>query len=352
MAFERVYQHAWNVAPSDSSDNSHITASQLFFHHQLMLALLSFTDINNAAIVSPTGAWSVVGSSDGTTGAMDAVDRWGSTFNFAKYVSGTDGNPHSWIVYKCPTSGFGPGCFLLVSMSGSSGFNYITVKFSKSIPTGGSNIYDPSTTDSTASYSNQQINDGTATPFLFSGVLSTIGDHYMFLQKTGQGIAQFFSYLPLMSQQCTSDVFPYGLFMEYNVGGQGAPNNNSFFGTSFWRTRYPDNSGTDGATASSYGPYEPYNPSIGPAASAFAVTGDGQDGSILDWPIFFISSTAATNSNKTRRGRLVDVKVAGADGTAASNGKTDPPSSPPVTPPVTSVVMGTCWFPCNQSPTL
>src|SRR5579862_3466554 len=168
MAFERVYQHAWNVAPADNTTFQRLAASLLFFHHQLMLALLSFTDINNVAIGSPTGAWTVAGSSDGVTGAMDAVDRWGSTFNFAKYVSATSGSPHSWIVYKSPTSGFGPGCYMLVSLSGTGGFNFINVRFSKSAPTGGSNTTDPTTTDACSPYTNLQITDGTATPFVFS----------------------------------------------------------------------------------------------------------------------------------------------------------------------------------------
>jgi hypothetical protein len=262
MAFERVYQHAWNVAPADNTTNARLSASEIFFHHQLLLGLLSFTDINNAAIVSPTGVWSVAGSSDSVTGAMDATDRIGSTFNFSKFVSATNGTAHTWICYKGPTSGFGPGIYMLVSYSSSSGVNYINVKICHTLPTGGSATTDPTTTDS-VSFTNQQMNDGSATAFYFDGVLSTIGDHFMFAAKSGSGQAQYHHFLPMFAQAKAGDQFPYGLYMEYQASNQGAPGNNGFFQTANWRSRYTDNSGSDGTSASSFGPYEPYNLSVG-----------------------------------------------------------------------------------------
>ena len=52
---------------------------------------------------SPNSVWTVVGSSDGTTAALDGVDRWTTTFTPSKLVRGT--SARSWIVLQNSTSG-------------------------------------------------------------------------------------------------------------------------------------------------------------------------------------------------------------------------------------------------------
>jgi len=50
--------------------------------------------------------WTCLGSSDGTTGALDGVDRWGSTFDAAKIVGAASGTAHSWIALRNAASGY------------------------------------------------------------------------------------------------------------------------------------------------------------------------------------------------------------------------------------------------------
>jgi hypothetical protein len=48
--------------------------------------------------------WTCVGSSDGTTAALDGVDRWGTAvFDNTKIVSANNNAPHSWIILQNTT---------------------------------------------------------------------------------------------------------------------------------------------------------------------------------------------------------------------------------------------------------
>lgn len=53
----------------------------------------------------PASVWTCLGSSDGAAGGLDAVDRWGSTFNGAKIVFAGHGVAHSWIALQNTTFG-------------------------------------------------------------------------------------------------------------------------------------------------------------------------------------------------------------------------------------------------------
>lgn len=48
----------------------------------------------------PASVWTCLGSSNGTAGGLDAVDRWGSTFNAANIVFAGHGTNHSWIALQ------------------------------------------------------------------------------------------------------------------------------------------------------------------------------------------------------------------------------------------------------------
>ena len=49
---------------------------------------------------APASVWTCLGSSDGVAGGLDAVDRWGSSFDASKLVFANDGVAHSWIVLE------------------------------------------------------------------------------------------------------------------------------------------------------------------------------------------------------------------------------------------------------------
>lgn len=50
--------------------------------------------------------WTVLGSGNGTTGALDAVDRWPAPFNAANIVRNTTGNAHSWAALRNSHNGY------------------------------------------------------------------------------------------------------------------------------------------------------------------------------------------------------------------------------------------------------
>lgn len=54
----------------------------------------------------PNSVWTCVGSSDGTTAALDGVDRWGSTYDPAKMVAASADTAHSWIILRNATLGY------------------------------------------------------------------------------------------------------------------------------------------------------------------------------------------------------------------------------------------------------
>lgn len=60
------------------------------------------------------GAWTVVGSSDGSTAGLDGVNRWwnGGVFSAAKIPHATGSNAHGWIVLQSPEA-LGPRMWLL-----------------------------------------------------------------------------------------------------------------------------------------------------------------------------------------------------------------------------------------------
>lgn len=347
MGLERIWQHSWNNGPSSGSTNALLSASQLFFMKQLLLGAVPLTDLNGNSIASPSGVWTVYGSSDSSTSGLDGVDRTGSTFNSAKWVSATTGTAHTWLVLKSPTTGFGPGCYLIIDYSNASGVNYVNIAVCKTAPTGGSITTKPTTTDSTA-YQSKQLNDGTTTPFVFSGILSTIGDFAMFAQKTGSAQAQFCLLGSFLAQAKTGDLFPYAFYSEYGTSAAGVPSGSQIAATNYWFSRYPDNSGGDGTTAGQFGAMTA-NGGIGAIYNGFPSTGDGQDSSFADWPLLMSSYASNGASHGTVRGRLVDFKSATLDGSNNNNGKTEPTSG---TPSVTTTILGALWWPANTVPVL
>lgn len=74
-------------------------------------------------VASAPNVWEVVGSSNGTTAGMDAVDRWASITDLKWDF---DGQPHSWIVLK--QTGIGSNFRLLIDLAntyGTAGYRFL-----------------------------------------------------------------------------------------------------------------------------------------------------------------------------------------------------------------------------------
>jgi hypothetical protein len=162
-----------------------------------------------------SGRWTVVGSSDGVTAALDAVDRWRGTpytGNFAdvgtaaKLVRAASGTPHSWVVLKSPDA-LGP--YYLILDYSTSADNRIAVIYSKATPTGGSITARPTATDewvhesfAPGQVSEIRLNDGSTVVCHVSGAVSSIGDFFLFGARQGSLFAQsaFWAIMPADAQ--------------------------------------------------------------------------------------------------------------------------------------------------------
>ena len=116
--------------------------------------------------------WTCLGSSDGTTAAIDGVNRWVAPSNLVWAASGT---AHSWIILK--QTGVGANFQVLISCSNNS-FYFLNVTMSPSAGyTGGSTTLDPTATDSVPILTNQSwgCDSGTSATYKLQVMQSTDG---------------------------------------------------------------------------------------------------------------------------------------------------------------------------------
>lgn len=132
------YTYDWGRAIPDHSTQDKTIASTLWtMVHQLLGLLGGLT----------SGIWTVEGSSDGSTGGMDTVNRWwnGGTFLVTKMpYQSSGGQPLGWMVIKSP-SALGPiyllfarGAGTALGFSGTVDSRIVYVWASRSAFTGGS----------------------------------------------------------------------------------------------------------------------------------------------------------------------------------------------------------------------
>lgn len=104
---------------------------------------LTWTD-GTGTTITPAGNWTVIGSSDGTTAGLDAVDRWAADANL---VFANAGSAHSWIVLQ--QTGISATFQMLIALD-SNGIGYTcTINVSHVAFTGGSTTANPTSASST-----------------------------------------------------------------------------------------------------------------------------------------------------------------------------------------------------------
>ena len=132
--FEKTWQKLHNTAMSTTSG----TVSDQNF----VFFMKAFLMGQYAGQAGWTGLWTLVDCSDGSSHA--ASDLWGSTFDAAKIVNATAGNPHSW-VELCRDDPDGNTWYLIIDCCHNSyQHDYI---FALSAFTGGSTTARPTSTD-------------------------------------------------------------------------------------------------------------------------------------------------------------------------------------------------------------
>lgn len=165
----------------------------------------------------PAGSlWTVEGSSDGVTGAMDNVDRLGvGTFNASKYIVAADGVNHSWICLKSPAA-MGP---LYMVINGPLTADEVTLSFSTSAPTAGTAAYAPVSavgwSQNFNGTSRSQVNVGSTNAQRMHLTRNAAGSFYMLTSRNGSGWFHTLFACVKLADAVSNDQCPYTTFFGF-----------------------------------------------------------------------------------------------------------------------------------------
>jgi hypothetical protein len=318
--YERTWQFDINRAPSDGSTNLLLSKSQLWYWKAFLVG-----DQGGAGI----GLWTVLGSSDGATGALDATDRWGAVFDGSKIVRATAGVAHSWITLKS-TDALGP-YYLTIDWVGTAD-NKTDLVFSKVAPTGGSVTNRPTATDEWT-YVDQQFNNGTSGSVFLHGLMTVTGDVLLLHSLTGSSLFSFVLLFQRLSDTKSVDNYRAFSHVDYDVAGifSRAGLNNT---AGLWK-------GRNFAGSAAVDPRVPHY-TIGAATVVMDdMSIDATDAKYDDLPMYLYVPDA---SQKSLRGRLADLRWCPS---SLTHGTVDPAVGSPE-----AMVVGEVWVPSDTSPTL
>ena len=279
------------------------------------------------------GLWTLVGSSDSVTGAMDGVDRWGPSFDPSKIVLGGTNSAHSWVVLRSPPI---KGAPIYVLIAWDSWTNYrLSVRETATLPTAGSNAQNPTLTNAASSASTSDFcpssNSGN---FHMHGALATDGSFYMLQSRdnTGKFVSGFVG--SWLGNAKPNDSYPFWFSFNCDSGMSTGYGYTTAYGLDYAPSSWmlsPDNSAQ--TTWNWAG--------VIPNTANLPVGSDRFDSSYLDFPVFIaVSSTNIASM----RGRLQDISFF--PGGAGSGTVDSTPGAP------TYMVVGNYWFPTNAAPQL
>jgi hypothetical protein len=187
--------------------------------------------------------WVVQGSSNGTTAALDGVDRWGSTFTPANLVRAPTGTAHSWIVLSCSAT----GVWLCIDYNGSAEGNF-SISCARSAFTGGSITTKPTATNETSvgttvgtpitSFSSESVFGVT---YRFGLSVNSLGEFHTTSYRVGAGAFSTYGTLGNLRNQRAGDTWPtYISFTWIAPSGRGAGDAPTVFGSSVCGLRTRD----------------------------------------------------------------------------------------------------------------
>lgn len=176
------------------------------------------------------GLWTCAGSSDGTTGGMDGVFRWGTpgVYTPAKIVQITAGpttTPHSWVVLKSPVMPNGAFTYILVEAYSSNTLGFSVYHSNIAWTAAGTPTFQPTNANwmpTTATAGAAQTNDGTTTEMSLHGCLAGNGNFVIFNARIGGGFPFFGMLWGNAYQAQNTDQFPYYFFRNYATSSPGA----------------------------------------------------------------------------------------------------------------------------------
>lgn len=333
--FELTWQEDNNRVPSQSSATE-LSKYLLWYAKALPMGNVTLKDYGGSAIGSPVGLWVCAGSSDGTTGAMDGVDRWTSSFDATKLVrAAADGSAHSWIVIRQGALGISVLIDYVSSSDGS-----FRVFMSKTSYSGGSSTNRPTTSNEVTMNNSSALNSnpGAGAASHVHGRIATDGQFLINYSRDGTNVFNWALAVRTLAETRSGDTHNAWIYNEYddtsgvmrlagalgvvNITGQG------FHGRS-----------ADATTALVAAHAEiPYN-NAGTSVLADILSTDAVDGKVGDRPMRLYCATAA---HKSSRGRLQDWAWAHA---AAAVGSIEPTTGPPYQ----STIAGNVWIPWHAS---
>ncbi len=261
-----------------------------------------FRTIKNLLIGFASNAWTVRGSGNATTGALDAVDRWTTDADLTK---NTAGNAHSWIVLR--QTGIATNFEICIDLASATANTATLVVSPAAAFTGGTNTARPTATDEIVIISASNV---------FSNVDAT---HQIHAQQSTDGACTRISIFRGTTNECAFWLFdkplnpPAGwtnpsVSIALNSLTAIATVNSTLVGTAFARGR-----GTATINIALTG--EAQNTS---QLSQLADIGTVADDTDSAWPFFPVGLISVTASNRGWKGTLADlwwspVSVADAD---------------------------------------
>lgn len=211
--------HVWygdiNVQTTDSSSLANVAKNILWLIKQLLTGAASGT---NGGSAPPVGSrWTVVGSSDGVTGAMDSTDRWGAvSFDATKIIrAAANGTAHSWICLKSPDA-LGP-VYLCISYIAANDYS-IQITGSKVLPTSGSNLNDPTYTQSWVNGPIQFMDSSNVQLYNLHRITNADGSFYLWGSRVGSGVINLAIQAVKLAETRSTDNYPVFVY----VGGSSA----------------------------------------------------------------------------------------------------------------------------------
>ena len=340
MAHDKTWQFDINHVFGDVSAVANQGAWFLWYLKALVTGQIALTDANGASIASPQGLWTIVGSSDGVTGALDGVDRWGSTFDNTKMVWATaEGTAHSWVVLQAPA---GLGTFyILISLIAATSGAYVKIVTSAPTFTGGSATNSPSggtdlgqTVKGTANLQFVEGISGVARKA--HGLLATDGSFLFLGSRDGSGVFSSSFMLNKIVDAKAGDTAPFAFNLSYNAAGVHR--------VADWWANTAVNAWaikTNTATPSGFlvSLSDVSRGGSGGLGALFGGSVDSFDNLWNDWPIWVVPA-----SSPTLKGRLSDVRMTHqypGDGSVY-----------PLSGQITDMVVGMSWVPANAAPSL
>ncbi len=132
----KSWQFAVNQSFSDGTLATTRTMIRAIKNQLIGAGGLTWTD-STGTTTTPTGNWTVIGSSNGVTAGIDAVDRWAADGDL---LFNTAGSAHSWIILQ--QTGISATFQMLIALDNTSFYN-ATISVSHTAYSGGSATANP-----------------------------------------------------------------------------------------------------------------------------------------------------------------------------------------------------------------